>query len=300
MITVQNLNFEYPGRRVLHDVSFTIETGSITALTGPNGAGKTTLLRCIAGLERWHSGTITLDGIDVAADPRAAHARCGYLSDFFGVYDDLTARQCLTFAAWSHGVKRADIAPRIDSLAALTGLGGYLDARAGTFSRGYRQRLGIALAMIHDPAVIILDEPASGMDPEARAALSHFMRVLKAEGRTLIVSSHILNELEDYCTSMLVIRDGRVGGQAALGDAGGRHVKIVFATGAQTHAALAAAQPGVTGVRREGETLLCGFNGDAAAQRQLLQALMVAGAEVLSFELEQKSLQDAYMETARA
>jgi ABC-2 type transport system ATP-binding protein len=298
MIDVQNLNFDYPDKRALHDVSFSIDKGSVTALVGKNGAGKTTLLRCIAGLERFHSGTIVIDGFDVARHPREVHRRTGYLSDFFGLYDGLTLRQCLTYMGWCQRIPALDVTKRVLDVAAEVGLAGMLEQRAGTLSRGYRQRLGIALALIHDPALIILDEPASGMDPEARIGLSQMMRRLRQSGRTIIVSSHILNELEDYCTEMLVIQDGRVAEHVKLQDYAARPVRTIE-IGVRglsvSHMEILSAQPNLSVRGTEGETVTCDYEGSAEDQQKLLQALIAAGLPVFSFSAVAHKLQDAYM-----
>ncbi|MDP2204993.1 MAG: ABC transporter ATP-binding protein [Alphaproteobacteria bacterium] len=316
MIEVKNLNFDYPGKRVLHDVSFGIAEGSVTALVGPNGAGKTTLLRCLVALDRPHSGEIFVGGIDVTENPRAVHRQIGYLSDFFGLFNDLTVRQCLTYMCWSQQVDVKNAAERVDvknaaervqiknvaqhveKIAREVMIDNMLERKAGVLSRGYRQRLGIGLALVHDPALIILDEPASGMDPEARIQLSQLMRALRARGKTMIVSSHILNELEDYCTDMLIIRDGRVAGHVLLSDHTQKTQRIITISlrgGAAVHADKLSAQKGLTVERLEGDAALCRFDGDEVAQQALLAALLAAGLPIYNFASEQHSLQDAYM-----
>jgi ABC-2 type transport system ATP-binding protein len=209
-ITVEGLRFEYPGVRALDDVSFEVERGSVTALVGPNGAGKTTLLRCIAGLDQPMLGSVRLADIDVLEEPRRAHRRIGLLSDFFGLYEALTVRQCLSHAAAANGVPEGELAATVQRTAERLVIADKLDARAGALSRGQRQRVAIGQALAHGPEVLLLDEPASGLDPEARASLAGVFKLLQAEGVTLLVSSHILAELDEYSTHMLVLRGGRV------------------------------------------------------------------------------------------
>jgi len=298
MIDIEKLNFDYPDKRVLHDVTFSIESGSVTALVGPNGAGKTTLLRCIAALDRAHSGKITIGGFDVADHPREVHHLTGYLSDFFGLYDGLTLRQCLTYMAWCQKVPALDVNKRVLDVAEDVGITDRLDEKAGTLSRGYRQRLGIGIALIHDPRLLILDEPASGMDPDARIALSKMMRRLRQAGKTIIVSSHILTELEDYCTDMLVIKDGCVAEQVKLQDYAAKAVRTlqIGIKGLGTsHMDFLTKQPNlkVTGVM--GETVTCDFTGSVEEQQALLQAMMAAGIPIFNFSSAAHTLQDAYM-----
>ena len=210
IVAAEDLIYDYPGARALDRVSFAIEPGTITALVGPNGAGKTTLLRCLAVLDRPASGRIVLDGLDVAGHPRESHRKLGYLSDFYGLYDELTVRQCLAYHAAIH-----DIAPDAQGAAAARAaarldLAGLMDRRAAQLSRGQRQRLAIAQAIVHDPGLLLLDEPAAGLDPEARWNLSSLIADLAKSGMTLIVSSHILSELEDYSTHVMIVRGGKL------------------------------------------------------------------------------------------
>ncbi|MCK4509545.1 MAG: ABC transporter ATP-binding protein, partial [Desulfuromonadales bacterium] len=210
MIEVNDLVFEYPGTRALDGVSFRIEPGNITALVGPNGAGKTTLLRCMAALEVPLHGEVRIDGENIHEDPRSCHRKLGYLSDFFGLYDELTVRQCLLHAAASRGILAGEQLRVIEQAADRLGISDRLEMRAGALSRGLRQRLAIAQAVVHEPQILMLDEPASGLDPEARHSLAELFLTLRDQGMTLVVSSHILSELDEYSTDMLVLRDGRI------------------------------------------------------------------------------------------
>lgn len=210
IITVSDLTYRYQQNKVLDKISFSIKKGSITALVGPNGAGKTTLLRCIASLEEPFSGKIIVDSLDTREFPRKIHSKIGYLSDFFGVYKDLTVQQSLHFMALIHNIENRLIQQAIKDALELTELVDHKTKKAGELSRGLRQRLGIAMTLIHKPKILLLDEPASGLDPEARINLSKLLKNFQQLGVTIIVSSHILAELENYCTDMLVIRGGKI------------------------------------------------------------------------------------------
>jgi ABC-2 type transport system ATP-binding protein len=215
MIDIRDLVYEYPSVRALKGVSLHVAPQTITALVGPNGAGKTTLLRCLAALEPPYSGSVTIDGLDTRTAPREIHARLGYLPDFYGLYDALNVRRVLNYAARSRGIAPALVASAVEKAVERVGLMDRLEAKAGELSRGLRQRLAIAQAIVHEPRVLLLDEPAAGLDPQARRDLSALLLTLKDGGMTLVVSSHILAELEDYCTEMIIIEDGLVvGGQA--------------------------------------------------------------------------------------
>lgn len=301
IIAVEGLNFEYEGKRVLHDISFMIGAGHITALVGPNGAGKTTLMRALTGLETPLSGRIVIDGLDVAEHPREIHRRMGYLSDFFGLYDRLSVRRCLTYMAWCHNIPAKDVKARVEEVAKLVGITDYLDKRAGTLSRGYRQRAGIALALIHKPKILLLDEPASGLDPEARVELSRLIHKLQAEGMTLIVSSHILAELEDYCTAMLVIREGRISEHVRLVDHQDRadtHITITLTRPDPAAATLVAGWPGMRDVTAADRIITGRHAGNDAERQALLAHLVNNGMPVCGFASERQSLQAAYMDIA--
>lgn len=210
MISVKNLTFDYPGKRALHHLSFDIEPGTITAVLGPNGAGKSTLFRCLAALETPSSGQIQVNKLDVLEYPREAHAQMGYLPDFYGLYDSLTVSQCLAYQAMVQNIKPNEQASKILRTAQRMQIEDQLSQEAGSLSRGQRQRLAIAQAIIHHPKVLLLDEPASGLDPEARRHLSQLLVLLSQEGITILISSHILAELQDYCSHMLIIREGHL------------------------------------------------------------------------------------------
>jgi len=294
MIQVDGLIYDYPGHRALDRVSFRIEPGTITALVGPNGAGKTTLLRCLTALDRPGAGRVLLDELDVHGAPREAHKRMAFLPDFFGVYDELTVAQCLDYRARAHDVAGERRAAAIARAAERLGIADRMRDHAGTLSRGLKQRLAIAQAIIHAPQVALLDEPAAGLDPEARHSLAAVFRDLRADGMTLIVSSHIL-----------AIREGRIVDHRALavGTAGTEGVRQVF------QVRLVAAEPrlqtelaGIAGVAEvvvEGAMAKFAFTGGPAAQHALLKRLIDAGLAVAEFAAVRDSLQDSYLALMR-
>jgi len=298
MIRIQHLSHEYPGVRALHDVSLQIEPQTITALVGPNGAGKTTLMRCLCGLERPLAGEIEVDGINVIEEPRRSHERIGYLADFFGVYEALSVAQCLEYAAAANGI-RSGLAARVLETATSLGLADRLQQAAGTLSRGLRQRLAIAQAIIHGPQLLVLDEPAAGLDPEARHSLAALLRHLQASGMTLLVSSHILAELEEYATHMLIIDSGRIRDfrplAPALRSTRSLVLELATATPAATH--VLGAQAGVANLRQTDAALRFDFTGDRAAQAALLKTLVMAGVPVSALHPERVDLQQLYLDT---
>jgi len=299
MIKISGLTFEYPGCLALDDVSLTVEAGSVTALVGPNGAGKTTLMRCIAGLETPLAGSILANGMDVIEQPRAAHRMMGYLSDFFGLYQELTVAQCLEYAAASQGLPEAEIPAAVQRTAERLDLADRLKQTSGSLSRGLRQRVAIGQSIIHNPRMLLLDEPASGLDPEARALLAVLFRQLQAEGMTLLVSSHILAELDEYSSHLLSLRGGRVLENRALPathlPGAQRTLRITLAAPDARLASWLAQQDDLTPAECEEDYALAGFDGDAVAQAALLSRLVQAGFAVTAFGEYKENLQQSYL-----
>lgn len=301
VIEVEDVAYDYPSSRALEGVSFAVEAGVVLALVGPNGAGKSTLMRCIAALDAPTEGRIRVAGLDVAEDPRGVHRVIGYLPDFFGLYEELTVRRALTYAARSRGVAVAAVAEAVARAAGRVQLTDRLDQRAGELSRGLRQRLAIAQTIVHDPKVLILDEPAAGLDPEARRSLSQLILSLAGEGMTIMVSSHILAELEDYSTSMLMIQNGRVAGGGIVAAGGGTRdgtrVAVIFADPPADLADRLTALD-VTLERRDGDTVVLASPQDED-DSALLARLIGAGLKVKSFTPARRTLEDAYLSEVR-
>ena len=295
-VTVQGLTFDYDCKRAIDGVSFAIDGGSVTALVGPNGAGKTTLLRCLAGLEQPVAGSIRIDGLDVLEAPRAAHRKLGFLQDFFGVYDTLSVERNLYFAAAAQGVAPDKLASSVDRAATVVGISDRLGQLAGQLSRGLRQRLAIARTLVHQPALLLLDEPAAGLDPEARMELSDLIRALAASGMTLIISSHILSELEQYSTHMLAMRAGQITGPHPIAGArpGLERLKVAFSGPAAAIVAFLGTQANISGVRDEADGVTFDFSGDEEARRQLLRSMIEAGLPVMSFAMAGADLERMY------
>jgi len=301
VIEISNLTFDYPGHRALDEVSLTVQTGSVTALVGPNGAGKTTLMRCIAGLETPLSGSIQVGGMDVVEKPREVHRIMGYLSDFFGLYEDLTVAQCLEYAAASQGLPTQEIDTAIALTARRLDLSDRLQQTGGSLSRGLRQRLAIGQAIIHGPKMLLLDEPASGLDPEARASLATLFRQLQANGMTLLVSSHILAELDEYSTHMLSLRNGRVlenralsGAQSAISS---KRLRLSLALAESRLPTWLEQQMPVTLIKADADFAEFDFQGDLSAQSALLRELVAAGFAVASFAEHKENLQHSYLQS---
>jgi ABC-2 type transport system ATP-binding protein len=234
MIAVENLHKAYGGQVALDEVTFTVPKGEIFGFVGPNGAGKTTTIRILATLSSADAGEASVGGISVHEAPAEVRNLIGYMPDFFGVYDRLTSAEYLEFYAACHGVPRRKRAAVARELLELVDLSERRDAQVDTLSRGMKQRLGLARALVHDPAVLLLDEPASGLDPRARVEMKELIRELRRMGKTILISSHILPELEELCTWVGFIDAGRMaaaGPMAEVRDAvvSGRRLRISLA-----------------------------------------------------------------------
>jgi len=211
-------------RRAFGDVlavdhmDLTARPGEVTGLVGPNGAGKTTLLLVLSTLLVPDAGSVTVAGHDPVHEPRAVRALMGWMPDSFGSYDSLTAREALGFAAAAYGIDRDQSAERVGELLAMVHLGDYVDRPVHVLSRGQKQRLGLARAVVHDPSVLLLDEPAAGLDPRSRIELRSLLRTWARAGKTILVSSHILSELEQTVDRVVFVADGRTVSEETLSD----------------------------------------------------------------------------------
>jgi len=295
MIEVRDLVYEYPTKRALEGVSLDVPPQTIVALVGPNGAGKTTLLRCLAALEVPYSGCVRIENLDTREAPRRIHALLGYLPDFYGLYDELSVRRCLTYAAWSHGIDANAVESAVVKAANQVGLSDRMETKAGELSRGLRQRLGIGQAIVHEPKVLLLDEPAAGLDPQARRDLSALLISLRDSGMTLVVSSHILAELEDYCSEMIIIDGGKV--------VGGRVVKVKDVERPRYLIEIATARADFEGFLKDASVdvievdehhALITHTRNAAARAKLIRDLVAAGFEVSFFGESSRALEETY------
>jgi len=214
MIEVQDLHKSFTIRGVplhaVNGVSFVAADGEITGLLGPNGAGKTTTLRMLYTLMQPDRGRVIVDGLDAASDPTGVRARLGVLPDARGLYKRLSARENIEYFARLYSIPEAVIAARIDKLARALDLGDFLERRTEGFSGGQRTRTAIARALIHDPRNVLLDEPTNGLDVMTTRALRVFLRGLRAEGRCVLLSSHVMQEVAALCDRIVVIASGHV------------------------------------------------------------------------------------------
>ena len=210
MIRVTNLTKQYGSFTAVDNISFTVEEGSIFGFVGPNGAGKTTTMRIMATLLSHTTGQVELDGVSIFKDPRQTRKQIGYMPDFFGVYDDLRVNEYLEFYGEASGTSIGEVRRNMPTLLELVGLEDKKSDFVNNLSRGMKQRLCLARTLVHQPRVLILDEPASGLDPRARVELRGILKELQRMGHTIIISSHILSELAQMCTHIGIINQGRM------------------------------------------------------------------------------------------
>ncbi len=211
VIKATGLTKVYKGRKVVDGIDLLVEDGEVLGLLGPNGAGKTTTILMLMGLTEPSSGTVTLMGKDPLREPLAVKQAVGYLPDAVGFYDMMTARENLAYTARLAGIEPADARARIGDALARVRLEEVADRAVSTFSRGMRQRLGLAELLMRDCRVMILDEPTSGLDPQSTEELLGFVSAFAREGRTVLVSSHLLDVVQSVCTRVALFSDGRIG-----------------------------------------------------------------------------------------
>ncbi|MGN6220416.1 MAG: ABC transporter ATP-binding protein [Microbacterium sp.] len=299
-IVVEGVRRAFGQVQAVRSVSLHARAGRVTGLVGPNGSGKTTLLLMLASLLAPDAGVIRIDGIDPVADPQAARARLGWMPDALGAWNSLSSRETLVVTARLYGMPKPEAAVRADALLAEVGLVELADAPARVLSRGQKQRLGLARALVHDPRVLLLDEPASGLDPQARIELRLLLRRFAAEGRTVLVSSHILSELEEVVDDAVFLLAGATVDPARVEAASRRarpwRVRLAGVEGAPAVERVAAALdvPGhAVGVDRRDVVVSFETDEDAAAA---LRDLVTKGLDVVEFAAAQGSLERTFLD----
>lgn len=266
MIEVQGLTKRYGANVAIENVTFSVERGGVVGFLGPNGAGKSTTMRVIAGSLGASSGTAKVGGIDVAENPRAVQAMLGYSPEVPPVYTNMTVRDYVNFAATIKGVEDVPKATdRALDRVGLTKVGGKL---IDHLSKGYRQRVGLAQSLVHDPKVLVLDEPTSGLDPAQRVEIRELIRELAAGDRTVILSTHVLGEIEAICNRVVVINRGRILVDDDIKNlaAAGKIVRLELARPSDLARSALAAVEGVESVELTGTTAVVRSQADIREQ----------------------------------
>lgn len=309
-IETHHLTRQFGKLTAVNDVNLTIPQGSLFGLIGPNGAGKTTTLRMLAGLLEPTSGDITINDRPMNQNTTELRKQIGFMPDFFGVYDDLVVWEYLDFFARCYHIPSRRRTQVIHELLDLVDLSEKKDAFVHTLSRGMRQRLCLAHAMVHDPQVLLLDEPASGLDPRARVEMRELLRELGAMGKTVVLSSHILSELAELCDSIGIIERGQLVASGRLDEIHahlqeGRKLQIRILSDREYAETILKDQPGVgpivSGLSQNhqgvgpGEDIQVDFEGDEEAVANLLEILIGNHIRVVSFSETHTDLEDVFL-----
>ncbi len=304
MIEVEQIRKKYKRANALDGFSLRVAEGDLFGLVGPNGAGKTTLIKIISTLVRPTDGVVRVAGIDVTRDPQSVKRIVGYMPDQPGLYQDMRVREFLEFFADAFRVPSQKRLSAVESALNLSGLASRSNAFVEELSFGMRQRLLMAKTLLHEPRVLLLDEPATGLDPLARIDLRNELKQLNSKGVTILVSSHILSDLEDICSSVALIRDGR---NAA--DANGQSVFVLQKLGpspqlyevkivgeSDVAARVAAEIPGVRVLQAQHSKLLLEIKGEAAQVSKVLSVLVASSIQIVKFGHPTGSLEERYRE----
>jgi ABC-2 type transport system ATP-binding protein len=297
---VENLNVIYGKTHAVRDLSLSIQRGEVFGFIGPNGAGKTSTIKVLATLLKPTRGRALVAGLDVAQEPHAVRRKIGYMPDFFGVYDDLTASEYLHFFAAAYKIPSAKRRVLIGDVLALTDLTEKHDAPVDGLSRGMKQRLGLARVLLHDPDLLLLDEPASGLDPRARIEMRELLKELQTMGKTIIVSSHILHELAQFCSHIGIVERGQMVANGSLADiyralSLRRTVHVQLANQTPELAAKIRALPHVAGVDEQPDRLAVQLREDEMSAEDLLDAIHALGARIRMFQPDAMDMETAFM-----
>lgn len=300
-IVVQGVQRSFGPVQAVRNVTLRADAGRVTGLVGPNGSGKTTLLLMLASLLAPDAGSIRIDGIDPVTNPQAARAVLGWMPDALGAWNSLTSRETLSVTARLYGMPAAAASVRADALLTEVGLVDLADAPARVLSRGQKQRLGLARALVHDPRVLLLDEPASGLDPQARIDLRLLLRRFAAEGRTVLVSSHILSELEEVVDDAVFLMAGVTVDPARVEAASRRarpwRVRLAGAepSPADMERVAAALRVPVESLGVDRRDVVVSFESEDAAAAAL-RDLVSAGLDVVEFAAAQGALERTFLD----
>ena len=288
----------------LSDFNLEIEVGDLFGFIGPNGAGKTTTIRILSTLLEPTSGMALVDGIDVTRNPYEIKKILGYMPDSFGVYDGMRLREYLDFFGAAYKIPSKKRKVIIDDVLELTDLTGKADDFVSAFSRGMKQRCCLAKTLLHDPKVLLLDEPASGLDPRARIEMRELLKTLQRMGKTVLISSHILSELGDMCNKIGIIEHGKLlaaGEFRAIlnGMTQEREIRIEVLDEANTAMRILEQTPGLYNIEQSGSEFHMNSNLDRAALADLNSKLVNAGVPVLAFAQEEGSLEDVFLQITK-
>lgn len=301
MLKIKALTKKYGKFTAVDNLDLRVADGEIFGFVGPNGAGKTTTMKIICGLMAANDGEVYVDGIDAIKQTRAAKEIIGYMPDFFGVYDDLKVSEYLDFYASIYNIKGQDRKKIADDLLELVDLSDKREAYVDSLSRGMKQRLCLARSLVHNPRLLVLDEPASGMDPRARVEMKEILRSLKSLGKTIIISSHILSELAELCTSIGIIDEGRMVIEGKVSDImqqvySKRFLKVRLLDKMDEALKIMQEFPPVVSANKGEDFIEIAFDGKDEDMSVLLKELIRKDIPVISFSQLDGNLEDVFMQ----
>ncbi|MBE3102234.1 MAG: ABC transporter ATP-binding protein [Firmicutes bacterium] len=304
MLVIENLVKKYGTFVAVDHLNLELGKGDIFGFVGPNGAGKTTTMRIVATLMEATSGLVKVDGINVAEQPMKVRDKIGYMPDFFGVYDNLKVNEYMDFYGSCYGLSAKDRIKRTNELLELVELKNKKDNYVDTLSRGMKQRLCLARSLIHNPGLLILDEPASGMDPRARIEMKGILKALKGMGKTILISSHILPELAELCSSIGVIEKGKMIYSGRVDEimkrfSGKTIIKIKVLSDVDKAVKLLREQPLIDDISGEDQTLEVTYSGSDEDMGKLLKVLVNQDIPIISFTKAEENLEKIFMEVTK-
>jgi ABC-2 type transport system ATP-binding protein len=304
MIETKNLTKNYGNLTAVDDLNLTIQGGDIFGFIGPNGAGKTTTMRILVTLLEPTRGKAFINGLDVRRHGKKVRRLVGYMPDFMGVYDDLKVFEYLEFFAAAFGIERKKRKSIVEGVLELTDLQSKRSVTVDSLSRGMQQRLGLARVLIHDPKVLILDEPASGLDPRARIEIRELLRELKRMGKTIMISSHILSELEEICDHIGIIEHGRLVFSGTLEEILSQlgiqsKVRVRVANNQNKAVELLTALPQIRQVQVFGDYIAVTFREGQDSDGIIARTLVNADLDIVSIQPERLKLDDAFLQLTK-
>jgi ABC-2 type transport system ATP-binding protein len=299
-ITIENLRKHYGRTRAVDDVSFSFSSGQIIGFVGPNGAGKSTTMRIIATLDEPSSGEVFLDNISLVQEPEKAHRLIGYVPDALPGHRDISVHEYLDFFARAYGIRQPSRGKVVESIEEFTNLVGIREKHLNALSKGMKNRVSVARALVHDPAVLIMDEPAAGLDPRARIELRELLKVLSGQGKAILISSHILTELAEICTGAVIIERGKILRAGSLAqiltaDVPHRTVLIRPLDGSEELYKHLLLQPNIEAVRRVDYAVEVDLAGTEEGCWELLANLVRHGHRIVEFRQQHAGLEQLFM-----
>lgn len=301
MLKIEDLKKTYGKVRALDGLDMTIGDSALYGFVGPNGAGKTTTIKIITGLLLPDSGRVVIDGVDAVREPGKLKESIGYVPDNFGVYDNLKVSEYMEFFASCYGLYGLKARKRYMELLGQVGLDEKTDFYVDGLSRGMKQKLCLARALIHNPSLLIMDEPTSGLDPRTRYEFKEILKDLREQKKTVIISSHILSELSEFCTDIGIIEQGKILVEGSMDDILSRintsnPLIISVFSHRDTAMAILKSHPNVETIMIREEDIIVGFSGDRQDEANLLQQLVDADVLIYGFIRERGNLESVFMQ----